>query len=88
MRASHVEPNDQGRWFADLAPVNGPILGPYTRRTEALEAERAKLEGDIRDASSREKLERVAEERLHMHVPSSDSQVIFLKRPAKPRAEE
>lgn len=49
----------------------------------ALEAERAKLTRDIRDASSRAKLARVAEERLNMHVPS-DSQVIFLKRP--PRA--
>ena len=50
----------------------------------ALEAERAKLEGDIRDASSRAKLARVAEERLNMHVPS-DSQVIRLPRPPKPR---
>ena len=48
----------------------------------ALEAERAKLKGDVRDASSRAKLARVAEERLHMHVPN-DSQVIFLKRPAR-----
>lgn len=45
----------------------------------ALEAERAKLKGDIRDASSRAKLARLAEERLNMHVPN-DSQVIFLKR--------
>jgi cell division protein FtsL len=48
----------------------------------ALEAERAKLEGDIRDASSRAKLAKVAEERLNMHIPS-DSQVILLKRTAK-----
>jgi cell division protein FtsL len=47
----------------------------------ALEAERAKLKADIRDASSRAKLARVAEERLNMHVPN-DSQVIFLRRPA------
>ena len=45
----------------------------------ALEAERAKLKGDIRDASSRAKLARVADERLNMHVPN-DSQVVFLKR--------
>ncbi|MDA1082040.1 MAG: cell division protein FtsL [Gemmatimonadetes bacterium] len=43
----------------------------------ALEAERAKLEGDIRDASSRARLARIAEERLHMHIPN-DSQVIYL----------
>ena len=51
----------------------------------ALEAERARLEGDIRDASSRAKLARVAEERLNMHVPS-DSQVIRLPRPTRPKA--
>jgi cell division protein FtsL len=47
----------------------------------ALEAERAKIEGDIRDASSRATLEKVAEERLNMHIPS-DSLVIYLQRPA------
>jgi hypothetical protein len=43
-RASHVEPDDQGRWFADLAPVSGPQLGPFGLRSEALAAERAWLE--------------------------------------------
>ncbi len=38
-RASHVEPDTQGRWLADLAPVAGPALGPFERRSEALEAE-------------------------------------------------
>ncbi len=50
----------------------------------ALEAERAKIEGDIRDASSRATLATVAEERLNMHIPS-DSLVIYLQRPAKKR---
>ena len=42
-RASHVEPDLQGQWWADLAPVNGPRLGPFARRSEALEAEVAWL---------------------------------------------
>jgi cell division protein FtsL len=47
----------------------------------ALEAERAKVEGDIRDASSRATLAKVAEQRLNMHIPS-DSLVIYLQRPS------
>ena len=43
-RASHVEPNEDGRWVADLSPVGGPRLGPFDRRTEALEAEVSWLE--------------------------------------------
>lgn len=38
-RASHVEPNNDGRWLADLTPVNGPTLGPFDQRTDALAAE-------------------------------------------------
>lgn len=43
-RASHVEPTPDGTWTADLAPVGGPVLGPYARRSEALAAEVAWLE--------------------------------------------
>ena len=42
-RASHVEPDQRGCWLADLSPVAGPILGPFRRRSEALEAELAWL---------------------------------------------
>jgi hypothetical protein len=43
-RASHVDPDDSGRWLADLMPVAGPVLGPFDLRSEALEAEQAWLE--------------------------------------------
>jgi len=43
-RASQVEPDAQGRWHADLSLVNGPTLGPFDRRSEALDAERVWLE--------------------------------------------
>ena len=39
-RASHVEPDAEGYWCADMGPVGGPVLGPYGSRTEALGAER------------------------------------------------
>jgi hypothetical protein len=44
VRASYVEPDQQGRWLADLAPVGGPILGPFLRRSQALAAEQVWLE--------------------------------------------
>jgi hypothetical protein len=42
-RGSHVEPDDQGRWFADLSPLHGPLLGPFNKRSGALAAETAWL---------------------------------------------
>ena len=59
---------DQARALRDL-----------DRRRQALDAERVKLVGEIRDASSRERLAPIAEQRLNMHVPSPD-QVIMLPR--------
>jgi cell division protein FtsL len=59
---------DQARTLRDL-----------DRRRQALEAERVKLDGEIREASSRERLAPIAEQRLNMHVPSPD-QVIMLPR--------
>lgn len=38
-RASHVEPDAAGRWWADLGPVAGPRLGPFPLRSQALAAE-------------------------------------------------
>jgi hypothetical protein len=36
-RASHVEPNGLGFWYADI--IDGPTLGPFDFRSEALAAE-------------------------------------------------
>lgn len=49
------------------------------RQREALEAERMRLESEIRDASSRGRLAPIAQG-LGLHVPSPD-QVIMLRRP-------
>ncbi len=46
-RASHVEPDEEGRWWADMSPVGGPLLGPFERRSEALAAEVGWLEGQF-----------------------------------------
>jgi hypothetical protein len=43
-RASHVEPDSHGQWWADLKPVHGPKIGPFRCRSQALEAETAWLE--------------------------------------------
>lgn len=44
-RASHVEPDPKnpGTWYADLAPVGGPMLEGFASRAEALAAEDAWL---------------------------------------------
>ena len=42
-RASHVEPDAEGFWWADMGPVGGPVLGPFKNRTEAVGAERGRL---------------------------------------------
>ncbi len=43
-RGSHVEPTPDGQWLADLSPVQGPKLGPFILRSQALDAERDWLE--------------------------------------------
>ena len=44
-RASHVEPEAERYWWADMGPVDGPVLGPFRSRSEALGAERGWLAG-------------------------------------------
>lgn len=38
-RASHVEPDGSGCWWADMSPVGGLVLGPFDHRSDALDAE-------------------------------------------------
>ncbi|MEZ6088230.1 MAG: hypothetical protein R3C05_09445 [Pirellulaceae bacterium] len=38
-RGSHVEPTTDGTWTADLSPISGPLLGPFSARSEAIDAE-------------------------------------------------
>ena len=53
-RGSRVEPDEEGRWFADLAPMEGPKCGPFPRRSDALTAEAEWLETNwlLRKSSS------------------------------------
>ena len=46
-RASHVEPDRDGFWWADMGPVGGPVLGPFKSRTEALGAEKEWLASQL-----------------------------------------
>lgn len=46
-RASHVEPDESGAWWSDMAPVSGPKLGPFEKRSDALAAERAWLDIEV-----------------------------------------
>ena len=60
------------------------LRGLETRR-DAIDAERVKLEVEIREAASRSRLGPIAERRLQMYVPA-DSQVIILTR--EPRSKK
>ena len=46
----------------------------------ALDADRVRLEAMIRDASSRARLQPIAEQKLNMHIPTADEQVILPRR--------
>lgn len=46
-RASYVEPNEDGRWVADLTPCGGPVFDPVETRAEAIALELAWLEAEF-----------------------------------------
>jgi cell division protein FtsL len=52
------------------------------QQRDALEADRIRIEGEVRSASSRQRLEPIAEQRLNMHIATPQEQVIL---PPAPR---
>lgn len=46
-RASDVEPDAEGQWWADLTKSDGPKLGPFPRRGDAIRAEIEWLESTV-----------------------------------------
>jgi cell division protein FtsL len=57
------------------------------QRLDSLRSERTRLEGQIRDWSSRARLQPIAEQRLNMHIPTPEQQIILQRGDsASPRA--
>ena len=73
----------QRRWYADEVRWNAKLQSERLAMLEAkragLQSERARLEAEIRNASSRQTLGTTVERRLGMHVPT-DRQVVILPR--------
>lgn len=46
-RASHVEPDSCGGWYADMSPVGGPVMHGFNTRGAALQAEVRFLEKHV-----------------------------------------
>ena len=66
-------------WRRSVGVTRARVIEQLATRRSALSAQRARLDGEIRKASSMDRLGRVAEEQLHMRVPS-DSLVVTLQR--------
>jgi cell division protein FtsL len=66
-------------WRRTIGIGQSERLAALNAKRSELEGERARVESDIRDASSRQRLGVVAESLLGMHVPS-DRQVVILPR--------
>ncbi len=69
-------------WRRSTGLAQARELRELRQRRDALDAQQAALEGAIRDASSRARLARTAEERLGMRVPP-ERLVIRLPRPTR-----
>jgi hypothetical protein len=66
-------------WRRTIGISESERLAQLDARRVDLEGERARLDGEIRDASARQTLGTTVERRLGMHVPS-DKQVVILPR--------
>ena len=66
-------------WRRTIGIGQSARLAALDGRRSALESERAILEGEIRDASTRQTLGVSVERRLGMHIPT-DRQVVILPR--------
>lgn len=67
-------------WRRSVGYAGARALADLDRRKKALEDRRVRLQAEILDLSSREKLGPVVEDRLNMQVPA-DNSVIMVKRP-------
>jgi hypothetical protein len=66
-------------WRRTIGISQSEQLAVLDSKRVTLESERARLEAEIRDASSRQNLGTTVERRLGMHVPT-DRQVVILPR--------
>ena len=73
-RASHLDPDESGNWWADLGPSGGPILGPFHSRSAALDAEQEWLTRHVLDPTR--VLSAESPTPLHDPLPRPDSPTI------------
>lgn len=69
-------------WRRTIGIGGSERLAELDAKRVELEGERARLESEIRDASTRQTLGATVERRLGMHIPM-DRQVVILPRPAR-----
>jgi len=67
-------------WRRTIGIAEAERLAALDSKRATLESDRARLDAEIRDASSRQSLGTAAERRLGMHVPT-DKQVVILPKP-------
>lgn len=69
-------------WRRSYGISQSRVLRTLDRQRVELEAEKARLESEVREAASRARLAPIAEQRLRLHVPN-DSQVVILQSPSR-----